>query len=346
MTDAAPGSAKPTKDTPWAIKMLHALAADRVRQRLGADAFVLAIVLIEKLDGIPSKRIGQYMSQLAEPCGDSVQNPRRTRLARTALIDDGWLIAELPKHGERSQGFYQMVLKATPTKTVAGIQASPSENGLGDEVDTNQNGSVTPTKSVVSHQPNPTVHTNQNGSPSVPILSTPILPDPILSDPKPPTPLGKGECEPSEDIFELIHRKGKASQGQIVIESASGKPKPLAISAQAEAIYQAYPRHTGRGDAIKKISAALKTVSYEHLLERVTAFAAAVSEWPEADRQYIPYPATWINRRQWEDDPSEWERKGKTDLFHGIKSWLNQREPGPGQLFDEATAEARYAEPF
>ena len=49
-----------------------------------------------------------------------------------------------------------------------------------------------------------------------------------------------------------------------------------------------------------------------HLLDRVTAYAAAVATWPEADRQFIPHPATWFNRGSYDDDPATWQRRGAT----------------------------------
>ena len=33
--------------------------------------------------------------------------------------------------------------------------------------------------------------------------------------------------------------------------------------------------------------------------------AAGLSKWMASwtDRQFIPYPATWLNQRRWEDEP-------------------------------------------
>jgi hypothetical protein len=82
----------------------------------------------------------------------------------------------------------------------------------------------------------------------------------------------------------------------------------MTLSDKAEAIYQAYPRKAARLDAIKAILMALRQVPYETLVERVKAFAKATEG---ADKQYIPYPASWIRAGRWDDDPEEWSRMGR-----------------------------------
>ena len=84
-------------------------------------------------------------------------------------------------------------------------------------------------------------------------------------------------------------------------------------------IYAAYPRKVGRAAAIKAIEKAIKAVGpkpnattqwygAEVLMQRVKAYAAAVAQWPAADKQFIPHPATWFNRGSYDDDPKEWLR--------------------------------------
>jgi hypothetical protein len=82
--------------------------------------------------------------------------------------------------------------------------------------------------------------------------------------------------------------------------------------ADAEAIRQAYPRKVGgKAVALKAIHKALAEVAKREadaagwLLERVQAFAQS----PAGQRgEYTPYPATWFNRQQYDDDPAEWAR--------------------------------------
>ncbi len=68
---------------------------------------------------------------------------------------------------------------------------------------------------------------------------------------------------------------------------------------QAQALYAAYPRKIARGAALKAIERALRDTDFETLMEAVRVFANS-----SAGRagKFCPYPSTWFNRRQWEDD--------------------------------------------
>lgn len=90
-------------------------------------------------------------------------------------------------------------------------------------------------------------------------------------------------------------------------ETTWTEPVPLAVV--AEDIYKAYPRHVGKADAIKAIIRQVKRAqpaSASYLLDRAKAYAAAVAQWPEDEKKYIPHPATWFNRGSYDDDPREW----------------------------------------
>lgn len=89
-------------------------------------------------------------------------------------------------------------------------------------------------------------------------------------------------------------------------------PRPKkTLLVEAEAIYAAYPRKQGRGQALKAIDKALRTKPFHELLEAVQAYAGAVSRWSEAERAFVPHPATWFNAERWSDDRSTWESKSK-----------------------------------
>ena len=79
-------------------------------------------------------------------------------------------------------------------------------------------------------------------------------------------------------------------------------------------IYEAYPRHEGRGAALKAISKALRTRSGLQLMTATKAYAAAVATWtPKArytqdGRDTVPLAATWFNQERYLDDPKVWVR--------------------------------------
>lgn len=81
----------------------------------------------------------------------------------------------------------------------------------------------------------------------------------------------------------------------------------------AEQIYEAYPRKVGKADALRAIRKAMASPEVKesgdpglYLLTFTKQYAACTANWPAADKQYIPYPATWFNRGSYDDNPQEW----------------------------------------
>jgi len=81
------------------------------------------------------------------------------------------------------------------------------------------------------------------------------------------------------------------------------KPTSQPTTTTAESIYQAYPRHIKKAPALSAIRKAMTKSDPDFLLSKVQDYAAAMSG---ADPKYIPYPATWFNAGQYDDDPKEW----------------------------------------
>ena len=114
-------------------------------------------------------------------------------------------------------------------------------------------------------------------------------------------------------------------------------------AAQIEEIYQAYPRHVGKGAALKAIKAAVKRMEERDsnedavgfLLERTKLFAASAAG---QRGQYTAYPSTWFNRESYLDDEQEW---GVTENRSGsIKRDLTQEEDTtPGQTMQDFLGE-------
>jgi hypothetical protein len=90
-----------------------------------------------------------------------------------------------------------------------------------------------------------------------------------------------------------------------------------ATSLGPEEIYQAYPRHKDKRHALASIEKAIERVmrgetgslmlqhqAVSHLLEKTRAYAASFAGQRGA---LTPYPATWMNRGGYMDDPLEWE---------------------------------------
>lgn len=91
----------------------------------------------------------------------------------------------------------------------------------------------------------------------------------------------------------------------------AGMPQPAAAPAEDggdrrfEEFWAVYPNHKGKDDA-------RKAWKRRHPSEALTAMIVAAVEaqrlWPEWLKnggQFIPYPATWLNRGSWDDEPAQ-----------------------------------------
>ena len=83
---------------------------------------------------------------------------------------------------------------------------------------------------------------------------------------------------------------------------STAKPAHAAPSEPAGfgAFYGAYPRHVGRRAAVKAYRQALKRADAETILDGARRLAQDPN-LPEP--RFIAYPATWLNRDGWGDDP-------------------------------------------
>jgi len=79
-------------------------------------------------------------------------------------------------------------------------------------------------------------------------------------------------------------------------------------------IYAAYPRHEGRGAALKAISKAMGKIAATDLLQATKDYAAAVRTWAPTVRytaagsDTVPMPTTFFNQERWTDDRQSWQR--------------------------------------
>lgn len=73
---------------------------------------------------------------------------------------------------------------------------------------------------------------------------------------------------------------------------------------EEEKIYKAYPRRSGKKNALMSIRKALRDNSFDYLLEKTEAYAKlwqGVSP-SHPDFQFIPHPATWFNQERYDDE--------------------------------------------
>lgn len=71
-----------------------------------------------------------------------------------------------------------------------------------------------------------------------------------------------------------------------------------------QAFWAEYPRRIGKKAALKAFQNARDRPRIDDLLESIRK-AKASPQWAKEGGQYIPHPATWLNRGQWADVPPE-----------------------------------------
>ena len=80
-------------------------------------------------------------------------------------------------------------------------------------------------------------------------------------------------------------------------------PKGEKSKTDFDLFWEAYPNKKGKGAARKAYDNAIKKgVTSDVLIDAVNRQRCG-AQWTKDNGQYIPHPATWLNREQWEDEP-------------------------------------------
>jgi hypothetical protein len=115
-----------------------------------------------------------------------------------------------------------------------------------------------------------------------------------------------------------------------------GKGKALAEASTAsgfDRFWAAYPRRVKKPDALKAFGKLAPDVP---LVDAMVAAIEAQKSWPQWQRddgQFIPYPASWLNGRGWEDEapetrPALLTPRGQTTAA-AARAWLDRQQLEP-----------------
>ena len=122
-----------------------------------------------------------------------------------------------------------------------------------------------------------------------------------------------------KEEYEYVRKKAKKNSASAksrwqkekqVCERSAPIPTPISIGVTKvtpspksddlfEIWYEPWPRKVGKGGARKAFKAALKKTDFETLCQGRDRFIEAASG---QDKNYIPYPSTWLNQERWLDD--------------------------------------------
>lgn len=95
-----------------------------------------------------------------------------------------------------------------------------------------------------------------------------------------------------------LERKGIGKEGKPPLTP----PLPSVAERSFAAFWQIYPRHVGKEAAHRAWQRAIqRTRDPQRLLDGARRYASDPNL--PADRQFIPYPATWLNQGRWDDEP-------------------------------------------
>lgn len=88
--------------------------------------------------------------------------------------------------------------------------------------------------------------------------------------------------------------------------------------------YARYPRKVGKPNARRAYDKAVKIAQHDDIMFGLSQQLASMEA---KEKQFIPHPATWLNREGWDDEPEEPTGKASNG-------------PGSASKFDEARERA------
>src|SRR3972149_11639439 len=112
---------------------------------------------------------------------------------------------------------------------------------------------------------------------------------------------GKGK-DKDKEYFELIKKEGMQGEGDEREEVLGNLQEKKSDDEKFNLFWEAYPKRKSKGQAEK---AWLKIKPSEQLLATMFAKieqAKTSEDWIKEGGKYIPYPATWLNAKGWEDE--------------------------------------------
>lgn len=129
------------------------------------------------------------------------------------------------------------------------------------------------------------------------------------------------ETEETQSVFSLSEETEETQKSQGKGKSKSKINTPLPPEGETRALFaafwDAYPKKKGKGYAETAFAKAIKKTDINTMLAAIHEQKQS-SDWQKDGGQYIPYPATWLNGRSWEDEVAEAGTGGYTPLPDNI----------------------------
>ena len=137
-----------------------------------------------------------------------------------------------------------------------------------------------------------------------------------LKHPRPPAAILEGDEDAKEKFQKIIDKtknpapdgRPKAALGrrevevEVEVEVKRSKPSSSSDDEGFVVFWQAYPKRVGKKDALKNWQRLKPDGSLVQAMLISLNAQKQSPDWTKEDRKYVPYPATWLNGRRWEDE--------------------------------------------
>ena len=77
----------------------------------------------------------------------------------------------------------------------------------------------------------------------------------------------------------------------------------MRVQGVIQMIFQSYPKKVGKGSAFKAFNKLKLTKNEKNAILAALGWQKKSEQWLKDNGQFIPYPATYLNQRRWEDEP-------------------------------------------
>lgn len=110
-------------------------------------------------------------------------------------------------------------------------------------------------------------------------------------------PLENHSKTTEDPLKDTNNKDNKDNKGNKV----NNPPPPPKADDGFDRFWQAYPRKASKPDALRAWKKLKPNEDFVNMLLNALEEFKKSSQWHEANGKYIPYPATWLNGRRWEE---------------------------------------------
>lgn len=113
-------------------------------------------------------------------------------------------------------------------------------------------------------------------------------------------------CDAPCDALRVVVTKGdqESNPQPTTHNPAATRPRsdlPKSLEAAFAEFWAAYPRRTGKLDAERKFTLAVRRVPPDEIVAAAVRYATSIDG---TDPRFIPHPATWLHQGRWDDEPA------------------------------------------